>query len=484
MPSPLLRWLPSPALIQGAVIALILAAVSATKGLVDPDYWWHLTAGELILESGVPTVDPFSFTWNGKPWTPHEWASEALLFLGVSGIGAAGVLVVFGAVAGASIAIMGVTLQRTGVRTVAVLLPSVLAAVVFIPYVTARPQAISWLLLALELALLMHLRADRPARTLWLVPLFVAWANLHGLYVVGLGVLGVYLLFTLVGRTPMAGASRWMVAASVGSALASTLTPAGPVGLLYPLRYIDSSDWGLANIAEWQSPDFHDPAHLAFLALIVAMSASGGRATPGWLAFLAIVGLVMGLLALRNAPISALLSLPMLAYGADALLARSPARRPPPASLAAGRRIIELGVAAVIVVGAWLVLVPADVGEAAADAAEKVFPVEAIQMLQRQDPDARVVVEYGWAGYAIHELHGSGGRVFVDGRNDMYPESLLADYSAIRAGDPGFDAILERHGAEWLLFPPETTITRGPAAAAGWCEFHRDQQAVLLRRCQ
>ena len=43
------------------------------------------------------------------------------------------------------------------------------------------------------------------------------------------------------------------------------VTPAGPIGILYPFRYVELSDWGLANIQEWQSPSFHEPAHWAFL---------------------------------------------------------------------------------------------------------------------------------------------------------------------------------------------------------------------------
>ena len=67
---------------------------------------------------------------------------------------------------------------------------------------------------------------------LLLIPLFVLWANLHGLYVIGLGVVGVYLLFTLAGRTPMSPARGWVLASLVGAIGASMLTPAGPIGIL------------------------------------------------------------------------------------------------------------------------------------------------------------------------------------------------------------------------------------------------------------
>jgi len=476
-------WLPAPVVIHAAVLTLILSAVSLVKGLGDPDYYWHVTAGKLIAESGVPDTDPFSFTWQGQPWTPHEWLSELLMHLAVSGIGPTPTLLLFGALAGIAIGIIAGSLSRRGLRTVAVVLPATIAALVFLPYVTARPQAISWLLLASELVVLMSLRADRPMRTLLLIPLFIAWANLHGLYVIGLGVVGAYLLFTLLGMTPMSPARGWMLGATTGSGLASMATPAGPVGLLYPFRYVDDSDWGLANIQEWQSPDFHDPAHLAFLGLIVAVAVAG-RSGPGWLRFLSYVGIVMGLVALRNAPLAALLAMPTLAHTLDMYLSRRPSARERPRAVAMGRRIMELSVGVVVAVGAWVVLVPADPEAASIDVATEAFPVKSVEQLAASDPDARVVAEYGWAGYVISQLYPTGGRVFVDGRNDMYPEAILEDYSTIRGAAPGWEEILEGYdGANWLLFPPDTAIAQGAATDAGWCEAFRDEKQVLLERC-
>ena len=44
--------------------------------------------------------------------------------------------------------------------------------------------------------------------------------------------------------------------------------------------------------------------------MIVLLGLNGGRATPGWLVALSWVGVAMGLLALRNAPIAAIFACP------------------------------------------------------------------------------------------------------------------------------------------------------------------------------
>ncbi len=83
--------------------------------------------------------------------------------------------------------------------------------------------------MAVLVVFLWGLDASKPRRALWLIPLFILWANLHGLWVVGLGVVALYGLFTVAGRTPMAGAGRtWMAAAFIGCLFGVMLTPAGP----------------------------------------------------------------------------------------------------------------------------------------------------------------------------------------------------------------------------------------------------------------
>lgn len=483
-----LRRLPSPMVIMAIAVGGVMFALTVAKGVQDPDYFWHLTTGKLIAETGrVPSVDPFSFTWLGKPWTPHEWLSELLIFRLVDGLGRIGALLVFGLFAPAIFGVLAAAFARQGARVLAVALPFALGAFTLIPYVTLRPQAISWLMLAGLVWFLLEAKADHPRRFLLLIPWFVVWANLHGLYVVGLGVVGMYLIFTLAGRTAMSPARGWVVAGLLGVIVASMLTPAGPIGILYPLRYVEGGDWGLANIQEWQSPNFHEPAHFAFLALIVFVGLNGGRNTPGWLVALSWVGIAMGLAALRNVPVAVVLCMPTLVLGLEARLRQRSERKPPKPmspSRALGRRWMELAAALAIAVGSMAVLVPRDMNGAIDSNLTKRFPIAGVDRLLEVAPDANVLAEYGWGGYVIWRVHDAGGHVFVDGRNDMYSQQVLEDYSAIRAADPGWDELAAQYDVQAILLAPDTTLTRGPAAAAGWCEALRDEHQVLyLRSC-
>jgi hypothetical protein len=145
---------------------------------------------------------------------------------------------------------------------------------------------------------------------------------------------------------------------------------------------------------------------------------------------------------------------------------------------------LELTVAAVVVVGAMIIFVPHGFGEGGERKVAARYPVEAVDRLESSMANANVLAEYGWGGYVIHELYDHGGRVFVDGRNDMYDQEILEDYEAIKSADPEWTSLVDRYGVDAILLMPTAALTRGPAESAGWCEAYRDERQVLyLRTC-
>lgn len=464
------RRLPSGLFLFHLGFAAVSLALIFLKGLQDPDYFWHLRTGELIIESGLPSRDPFSFTYGG-PWVLHEWLGEVVMAALDRAAGPAVSLGLFAVLLPMTFAGMSFALRRRWPDH-ALIAATLLCGAVAIPYATVRPQVFSWVFMGLLMVFLIRLRPGHWARLLWLPALFVLWANVHGVYVLGLGVLGLYVLATLSRLTPMAP-DRWVVlGVLVGCVLAAGLTPAGLEGLTYPLRYVDASDWGLANIPEWQSPNFHDLVQIPLLLLIVAVAALTHPAGLGWVRVAAILSLIGALLANRNAPVAAVVTFP---YIASAVATSGWRPRPSPG----GARVLQ-ALTVILVAGASLTILPTTAGWGGVTLDR--YPVEGIRVLAREAPSSRIVVEYGWGGYVINEVYDGGGRVFVDGRNDMYPESLLHDYSALREAEPHWPSIAESHQIDAMLFPPDAPIVRGVAQDAGWCELVRDEREVLLLR--
>ena len=63
------------------LIILIEIFCMAVRPTTDPDMWWHLRTGELIVTQGIPRQDTFSFTVPGREIIAHEWLSEAYMWL-------------------------------------------------------------------------------------------------------------------------------------------------------------------------------------------------------------------------------------------------------------------------------------------------------------------------------------------------------------------------------------------------------------------
>jgi hypothetical protein len=460
--------------ILGAVVAAFFVILTVVRGPVDADYWWHLATGRLILESGsVPSVDPFSFAYDGA-WVTHEWLGEVVIAGLVDTVGFPVTAALFGGMTAAALLLPAFALHRRGVWVRALLPWVVIGTYALASYATVRPQVISWLLLAVLVVVLMRIGPGDRYRPWLVIPLMLAWANLHGLWVVGLGVIGIYVAFTLFGRTPLSPRRWTAVGMLAGAAVASAATPAGPAGLLYPLRYLRRDDWGTAFIAEWQAADFTDPRQFGIALLILGVILFGRRATSGWLATIAVVGLASAVLAVRNAPLAVVLSLPMLALALDAWLGD-----PREVSAARGRqrRMLELGLGGILM-AAMVVVLP----QAITGSEDSVFPTEAFDRLEGAAPDARLLVDYDWGGYAIHRLSDAGGQVFIDGRSDMYPREIFEGYLALRAAEDGWESLADRYGVEAILLPPDAPLAEA-APATGWCEAYADERAVLLRAC-
>ena len=73
------RWLVSfPAMLGAMLVGASFVVVRAFN--VDPDLWWHIKTGELILSTHKwATTDPYSYTSYGAPWMSCEWLGDVLL---------------------------------------------------------------------------------------------------------------------------------------------------------------------------------------------------------------------------------------------------------------------------------------------------------------------------------------------------------------------------------------------------------------------
>lgn len=155
----------------------------ATHFAIDTDVWWHLKAGEWMIENqAVIQEDPFSFTKGGTPWQYPGVAVQAGMFLLYDFYGP-GALNLLTSVVVTLIFFIVWKMCEGNEMLVAVLV--ILGALASAIYWNARPYLITFLIFAMMYYLLDRYYRKNKGK-LWLLPiLMVLWVNSHGGFLAG-----------------------------------------------------------------------------------------------------------------------------------------------------------------------------------------------------------------------------------------------------------------------------------------------------------
>jgi hypothetical protein len=465
--------------VQLALVVALLAVISLLK-TVDPDFWWHLRTGRLIVESGIPRHDPFSWTAAGKAWVTHEWLSEVFIYGLESTLGYLGNAVFFGVVAGAALLVMYALGRRLGSGTKPLVVLMFPAIFVMVRFVAVRPQEFTWLLFAVFVYVLQR-REEGDAMPLWVLPpLMALWVNLHLGFVYGLMAVAVWTLVQAVRwlrtravdlRTPLLVAGACL--------LATFANPNGPAILWYPVRYLFEGRADRSLIMEWQRPDFSQLINIpiALTLVLLAFSLPWQRRRP-FLALLSLVAIAFSLQAVRNVPFAVLLLIPVTASAT--------ADYWPAASRRGDSRTMFRTIPGVGLVGAlaacMLVVAPSfGASVSGFSPSGDGYPADGASFVESHYPGARLFNEYAWGGYLIDRLY-PNTRVFIDGRADVYGGGILGDYVRVLKAD-GWDALLSQYGVDVVLVERDSKLAREMRFSPAWQEaFTGPVEAVFVRR--
>ena len=226
--------------------ALFVAVIGLGPRLLnqDGDLGRHLTIGEYILDRGsIPTRDLFSYTLAGAALTPHEWLSQ-VIFAGANRLGGLDGVVIFSAllIAITFTLVYRQCYQRSKIALVSLAWAIVGAAAASLHWI-ARPHLFTLLMTLLWIGELERIRLGEHLRW-WVMPiLMLLWANLHGGFLVGFVILGIYLISFQYSATSK------MFTLGVISAMATLINPVGwrlwetSVGFLRNRYLVGHTDW-------------------------------------------------------------------------------------------------------------------------------------------------------------------------------------------------------------------------------------------------
>jgi len=474
-------------------------AFACSLALADPDLWGHTLYGLRSIDAGLLTesVDPFSYTAFGEPWVNHEWLTEYQFGFLWRTTGSVGlwwwrnllVLVVF--------VVALLEFRRTHASVPAVVVLIVFNALCLSNFVVfIRPQLATFALFAVTLAILRRHWDGLTRRAIWCLPLLMLlWANLHGGFLAGLGLIGLCWGGTgIMAARDASQRPQFMVLSGVlaASVAATAVNPYG-VGLHRMLLYhLGTTQF----VREWQ-PLWSKYQSLALYLpfLIVLLSLSWSRRWK-WidLALLVAVGF-QAVMHLRHVSLLAIATMILLPVPLSESLARlfsnlsrqwGGAERRWLRFTAAGLVVLFLGgLQARGVLRMWRQgMLPWDIAiETRSDVPG--MPARAIGVMRLEGIHGNLLTDYGWAQYAIWQLH-PDCHVAFDGRyRTVYSAKIEREFMQLQSpgeATPGKAAILDGYPTEIALVSRGRGVGKFLSSRPGWVRIYADEQAELFLR--
>jgi hypothetical protein len=449
---------------------LLLAAVATAfvAGLVintpsDPDLWGHVAFGRDIVHQGqVPRIDRYSFT-SDREWLNHEWLAEVAMYSAYAAAGNAGLIALKLLLVLSTVGLIITSLYRYPLSFEARAFLATLGVLGIKPFTAqVRPQLFSIVLFTALLFVLTN--ADRGRRrALLAIPIvMLVWANAHGGWIVGFGVLAVWTAATVVDARHSWSLRASLAAVTAVAALATLVTPYGVEmwTFLYATVGIVRAD-----IQDWQ-PITAVPLGIVSTWILVVISCLvlvvRARRAIEWRTLVILTMLAWSSFRVsRLSPFLALAAVMLLAAPLAAVTRQrereDPVRSAPPDSTTAIVTVSAAAICAMVVSG---VAIARNVRCISIDPAGAPEP-EAAAFIQLNQLRGRMVTWFDWGQYAIWHLSPQI-LVSMDGRRDsVYSDARMAEHFRWYLNDgPDASDELRRMGADYVWLPKTVRVVR------------------------
>ncbi len=245
---------------------------------LDPDYFWHIKAGEYMFNNGILKKDVFSWIVNGKYWMSHEWLFEVIIY---------GFKLLFGQVhmlIYVFICILTLLLiiffgnRDDYLKNIPFTLFWMVLSLILVVYMQVRPHLISFCFVGITIWFLYDLYKNANSKKIYLLPFIsILWANIHG----GSSNLSyLFCLIFLIGglfsfRTSKVEAIRInkkqikkYLVVMVLCMFGVCLNAHGFKLFIYPYTNMMDSVM-INNISEWQPTTLNNPQHYLYFGLLL-----------------------------------------------------------------------------------------------------------------------------------------------------------------------------------------------------------------------
>jgi hypothetical protein len=447
---------------------------------VDPDVWWHIKVGQDILRTHHwPTTDPYSFTALGNPWIAYEWLGEIVLALVYRAGGVVSLcifLIAFGSIV--ILALYALATMRSKNSKAAFIVALFVTSLAFASF-TLRPQMFGYLFLILTLLVMEKFRKGI-FWPLWTLPLiFLMWVNVHGSFIIGIGVVALYLVaglfsFQLGSVEAVAWTRKQRLQLETALLFCLAVLPITPYGTqlaVYPFDMAFSQPINVAHVNEWKPMPFELAGGKIFLGLVVIFFLL--QMFQGFKWRLEEVLLVAGGTAMACLHVRfVLLFVPFC----TPVFATMLARWVPAYSRQKDKYIANVVLMAGVIAGMIHYFPARAVLE---KKAAETCPIAAIEYLRSHHITGKILNFYGFGGYLVL----SGQPVFIDGRGDLYERAgVFSDYIHLNEFKFGSLAVLQNYGINACLLETGQPLASALSVAPEWRRVYGDDTSVIFVR--
>lgn len=315
-------------------------------------------------------------------------------------------------------------------------------------------------------------------RRLLLIPVLTAlWANLHGGFVAGIGIVLLY--------AASYAARRRMPGLLLGICVAATLaTLVNPYGIHYWRYLYDGLLMPRPFVPEWTSLPLDLTSRWAFKALLIlaclSVAVARRRHWPGLIVMA--VTAALAIFHRRHVPFFAIAAIAFLPAYLSSLLDRlvaslreRVAARPVIVSGLAGLMLGWLTLAAVFQLGRftpWSLQVPAGF-----------YPVGAVEFVRLNDLRGNLATPFNWGEYVLWKLH-PRVKISFDGRYEtVYPIPVTTDNFNFMYTQGDWRRLLREYPTEMVLVDRRSSALEAMAQEPDWVAVYADPiSALFLRR--
>jgi hypothetical protein len=476
----------------------------------DPGTFWHTVVGCRILKSHrLIETDPFSFTFGGRPWIPHQWLGECAMAVldGFGGLDS--LLLATAAILAGLYTWVAHRLLRSGLHWMPTAFLVSLAIAASANHLHVRPHIGTIVGFGLTYGALCDFESGRIGlgRLWWLVPVFLIWSNVHGGALGGLATMSLALVgwcvYRLAGlESPISRPRQALIVALLIAACGLTAL-VNPYGLRLPRAWLAIMGSPLLpRIMDEHAPlDPRSPDGWMMILLGVIYVSALASVRSHWPRVTWLITLFwfyQALTRVRHGPLFSIAAALALAEMLPSTrwagwLARpgrdwyrfSPGDRPPERRLGWRPAVLPL---AVVLLAAGLqgagVRLPV-VGRGWVQLDPRHWPVALLPELRRAEfehPEgARVFNDLLFGGFLIY--YTPGLKVFIDDRCELYGDNRLTEFAEAMGHDPGRVAEwLSSYQIQYALVHSRSPFDHFFEGVPGWELLKRTDAAALYRR--